>query len=227
MVNTSPFGLNAEMCWPTLLFHRSWQDHAQHSPELIRFLYQLRDEQQSPISVAARAKSRVGLYESGFDLFAMENASLKSLIGFISNTLAAAVCQADPGRLQPQQLDMAVTESWFHITSDGGFHDAHLHPNCSWGGVYYVQIGDSGPSPSGGTPNGGSRFYSPLTLSFRDAGNRYLFDELDVPIQDGMLILFPSYLRHSGLPYKGKCDRIVVAFNARIFIKGVPSNVRP
>lgn len=77
------------------------------------------------------------------------------------------------------------------------------------------------------SPNGGSRFYSPIPLGYRDFGNRYLFEEMDAPIQDGLLILFPSYLRHSGLPYHGTRDRIVIAFNARIFLKGVPSNLRP
>jgi hypothetical protein len=90
---------------------------------------------------------------------------------------------------------------------------------------YHLQVGDSGMAPGGGAPNGGTRFYSPLTLRFRDAGNVYQFDELDAPVQDGMLVLFPSYLRHSGLPYAGSRDRVVIAFNARVFRKGVPSSV--
>ena len=86
-----------------------------------------------------------------------------------------------------------------------------------------MQIGDSGPAQSGGAPNGGSRFYTPLQLGYRDWGNRYLVEEIDVPVEDGLLVLFPSHLRHSGLPYRGSRDRIVIAFNARVFLKGVPS----
>jgi hypothetical protein len=33
------------------------------------------------------------------------------------------------------------------------------------------------------------------------------------------LLLFPAYLWHSGLPYRGEEDRIVLAFNARVFVK--------
>ena len=224
----SPFDLSAEMCWPTVFFHRTWRDHPAEAPGIIDFLYWLRAGQPAPIAsgVAVRAKSAGGLYESGFDLFTKPHPGLGKLLGFVSETLAAAVCHAD-GRLEPRQLEMAVVESWFHITNRGGFHDAHVHPNCSWCGIYYAQVGDSGPPAGGGAPNGGSRFYSPIPLGYRDAGNRYLFDELDPPIRDGMLVLFPSYLRHSGLPYQGDRDRVVIAFNARIFIKGVPSGLRP
>jgi len=30
-----------------------------------------------------------------------------------------------------------------------------------------------------------------------------------------MLLLFPSFLRHSALPYTGREDRVVIAFNTR------------
>ncbi|HEX3313798.1 MAG TPA: putative 2OG-Fe(II) oxygenase [Gemmataceae bacterium] len=229
MSAASPFDLSAEMCWPTLFFHRRWSEHEREAPALIELLYGVQAEGSGPSAppVAARAKSEQGLYESDFNLFTRPHPSLRKLLGFISTSLAGAVCHADAGRVEPAQLEMAVTESWFHIARDGGFHDAHLHPNCSWCGIYYLQIGDSGPQPGGGAPNGGSRFYTPFALGYRDWGNRYLFEELDAPIEDGLLVLFPSYLRHSGLPYRGTRDRIVIAFNARVFLKGVPSDLRP
>ncbi|QEL17929.1 putative 2OG-Fe(II) oxygenase [Limnoglobus roseus] len=229
MSTTSPFDLTAEMCWPTVFFHRRWAEHPLEAPRLLAFLCEQRAAQPTNIAsgVAVRAKSPAGIYESNFDLFTKPNPGLAKLLGFISQSLAAAVCHVEGGRVQPQELDLAVVESWFHITNRGGFHDAHLHPNCSWCGIYYLQVGDSGPAHGGGAPNGGTRFYTPLTLGYRDAGNAYLFEELDAPIEDGMLVLFPSHLRHSGLPYEGTRDRVVIAFNARVFRKGVPSSLRP
>jgi uncharacterized protein (TIGR02466 family) len=207
------------MCWPTLFFHRRWRDHTQEAPGILEFLYQRKAAQGEHVAprVAVRAKSHYGIYESDFDLFTHPHPGLARLLGFICQSLANAVCH----------LELAVVESWFHITNGGGFHDAHLHPNCSWCGIYYLQVGDSGAAAGGGAPNGGTRFYSPLTLGYRDAGNFHQFDELDAPVQDGMLVLFPSYLRHSGLPYAGERDRVVIAFNARVFREGVPSSVRP
>jgi hypothetical protein len=46
-----------------------------------------------------------------------------------------------------------------------------------------------------------------------------LVPALDLPIENGLLLIFPSYLLHSGLPYQGQIDRIVIAFNAQCFLK--------
>jgi len=109
-------------------------------------------------------------------------------------------------------------DSWSHITNDGGFHDAHYHGNCSWCGIYYVQSGDSRGTSASGVGNGISRFYSPIGTGalLNDYGNAYLTsNRIDITPVDGLLFLFPAYLLHSGLPYTGGEDRILIAFNSR------------
>jgi uncharacterized protein (TIGR02466 family) len=137
--------------------------------------------------------------------------------------VAAAVAIANDHAFSAKDLEIDFPDSWYHITNAGGFHDAHLHHGCSWCGIFYLQVGQSdGPGKrSEGAPNGGSRFYSPLDRGggYRDAGNRYLVPALDLPIENGLLLIFPSYLLHSGLPYQGQIDRIVIAFNAQCFLK--------
>ena len=67
-------------------------------------------------------------------------------------------------------------------------------------------------------PNGGNRFYSPLSVGglLMDYGNKYLnVTSVTPPISDGLLLVFPSFLMHSALPYSGVEDRIVIAFNSR------------
>ena len=44
----------------------------------------------------------------------------------------------------------------------------------------------------------------------------YLREYVQPAVDEGKLILFPGYVRHSALPYHGKTDRVVVAFNARV-----------
>jgi len=52
----------------------------------------------------------------------------------------------------------------------------------------------------------------------RDYGNSYLGRYyVDVQPMEGRLVLFPSYLMHSALPYIGTGDRIVLAFNTRTY----------
>ena len=215
-----PEGLIVKQFWETTFVCRLWPEHAHESPGLISFLYDLRGGLTSGVAsgIAPSAKSAAGLYESDFDLFRRDHPGLHKLKHFIGQTLQLAVAGVNGSEVDPRRIRIGVADSWFHITSDGGFHDAHGHNGCSWCGIYYLQTGDIASTPGAGAPNGGSRFYSPFATGggYRDYGNKYLDRTyIDPPICDGMLLLFPSYLIHSGLPYRGKLDRIVLAFNAQ------------
>lgn len=201
-----------------MLFTRQWEEHPRESTAIVKFLIGLRDSQRERIEsgVAPIMKSGQGLYESGFDLFEQPNANLQNLVRFIRSSLAIAVSVANNHEAKPDKIDIQFSDSWYHITNNGGFHDAHVHNGCSWCGIYYLQTGQSGRGHGDSAPNGGSRFYCPFTQggAYRDFGNKYLASTIDAPIRDGMLLIFPSYLMHSGLPYEGEDDRIVLAFNA-------------
>ncbi len=206
--------------WATHFYAFPWSEHPQEAPGLIQYLYSLRDQQAARVSsgVAVAAKSSYGLYEGDFDLFAREHAGLSKLKAFIVDSVKRAVIHVNGGKQDASRLAVEIDDAWYHITNQGGYHDTHVHGGCSWCGIYYLQIGDSGRRREGGAPNGGSRFYSPLWRggSHSDYGNNYLSTSyVDPPMQDGVLLLFPSYLLHSGLPYTGQQDRIVIAFNSR------------
>jgi uncharacterized protein (TIGR02466 family) len=213
--------LVAKHFWPTTFFTRPWPGHLSEAAGILSFLYELKSKASSSIAsgVAPAAKSSMGLFESDFDLFAADHPGLSKLKAFIAETVQLAVTRINGLQSELHKLRVEFLDSWFHITNDGGFHDAHNHGGCSWCGIYYVQIGDSGKRLAGSAPNGGNRFYSPLSLGggFKDVGNQYLnFSYIDPPMRDGTLLLFPSYLLHSALPYRGELDRVVISFNLRI-----------
>lgn len=220
------FALKGTQAWPTMFFTRLWEQHALESPRIVSRFHQMRSEQQQAIDsrVAVGAKSAQGLYESHFDLFREPDAALQQLVQFIERSLALAVCIANNQEAQPHQVAIEFVDSWYHVTNQGGFHDAHVHHGCSWCGIYYLQLGSSGQRQGNGAPNGGSRFYCPFNQGggYRDFGNKYLSNSIDAPIEEGLLLLFPSYLMHSGLPYTGQDDRVVVAFNARAKLRQGP-----
>jgi uncharacterized protein (TIGR02466 family) len=222
MSKEKSFALGGVQLWPTMLFTRLWEHHCQESPEIMRFLLELKRQQRKTIDsqIATGAKSGDGLYESDFDLFARQEVCLQRLIRFIENSLALAVCVANSQEARPEDVRIRFVDSWYHITNSGGFHDAHVHHGCSWCGIYYLQVGDSGKRSERSAPNGGSRFYCPFQMGggYRDFGNKYLSESVDPPIEDGLLLLFPSYLLHSGLPYQGAQDRVVIAFNAQVHL---------
>lgn len=223
MTTNKAYDLNGVQAWPTMFFTRRWDAMSTEGPLVIDYLKRLKDEQSAIIEsgIATSSKSASGLYESGFDLFAQQNESLQKLVKFIETTLSSAVCIANSQEARPQDLQIEFVDSWYHITNEGGFHDAHVHHGCSWCGIFYLQLGDSENVRAKSAPNGGSRFYCPFNLggAYRDYGNKYLTSSIDAPMENGLLLLFPSYLLHSGLPYRGKQDRVVIAFNAKAFVK--------
>ena len=217
------FDLAGRKAWPTMFFVRRWQDHPAEAPAIIEYLLGLRKTATSNIAsgVAPMAKSMEGLFESDFDLFKRDHPGLRKLVAWIDQTVRQAVSVANDGKARPEQVRVEIPDAWFHVSNAGGFHDAHFHSDCSWCGIFYVQAGDSKSTDHTGAGNGVSRFYSPIGTGalLNDFGNAYLSsNRIDIAPADGMLLLFPAYLLHSGLPYRGERDRIVIAFNSKSFL---------
>ena len=205
--------------WSTMLFSSHWPGMEMHADALKSHIRAQQQKQKENIAsrIAVESKSSNGILESDFDFFRDSHPSVQALLSFINSVLATAVSIANELPNSEPELLIDIVDSWYHVTNDGGFHDAHFHHGCSWCGIFYLQVGETGRLGKA-APNGGSRFYCPLGLggSYRDEGNRYLHASVDPKIQDGLLLLFPSYLMHSGLPYRGAIDRMVIAFNARV-----------
>ena len=170
-------------------------------------------------------------YASSDDLLQrVDLPEFSALITFIAQALQSTVKQANAG-VWPQGrhgLQLELTGVWFQIQNGAAFHDIHTHGNCSWSGVYYVQIDalqERQTHAELGALNGATRFYSPmfplLGGAHMDMGKAWLQQAtLDVTPQEGELILFPAFLPHKAMPYSGDKDRIVVSFNAQIHAAG-------
>jgi hypothetical protein len=219
----SEFDLAGKQSWPTMFFFRRWKDHPDEAPGILNYLTELRKSARSNIAsgVAPVAKSMEGLFESDFDLFKKDHPGLRKLVAWIEQTVKQAVCVANGSRAKPEQVRVEIPDAWYHVSNVGGFHDAHYHNDCSWCGIFYLQAGDSRPSGPTGAGNGISRFYSPVGTGavLGDYGNAYLANNrVDITPTDGLLLLFPAFLLHSGLPYAGGRDRVVIAFNSRSYL---------
>ena len=36
-------------------------------------------------------------------------------------------------------LNLFLGNMWANVNPPGGYNRAHIHPNCTWSGVYYVK----------------------------------------------------------------------------------------
>lgn len=205
--------------WPTPIFRKVFPEAASVNSELIPLFYAQRKE---------TGGTDQSVYSSPDDLLSRYTTpSMQQLFGFISQSvfeIASSVNGHIWQRIQAGRLQMHVVGAWFQIQNHYGFHDIHSHGNCSWSGVYYLQIDPSETRtrhPNLGEMNGVTRFYSPrfdlLGGAHIDMGNAYLQEShIDMTPEEGTLIIFPSWLNHKAMPYDGEKDRIIISFNAQV-----------
>ena len=208
--------------WPTPIGLHQYAEAQALNPLLVRIFGALRATQ-----LHARGQTPGAFFASDDDL--LQRVRLPEWQGFVQflvtslhDTVSAANQGAWPAG--PIDLQVAIEGLWFQTSRGGAFHDVHTHGNCSWSGVYVVQVdGDAQrcSHPVYGAANGVTRLYGPpfatLGGAHVDLGNAYLQPpHVDVPPVPGQLLLFPSWLAHQALPYDGALERVIVSFNASV-----------
>ena len=149
-----------------------------------------------------------------------------TLVKFLVESLKQTVTRANQAAWGPSRRSMRIVLEgmWFQCSRAGAFHDLHTHGNCSWSGVYIVQVDDStlrSKHPTYGIANGVTRFVGPsfghLGGAHVDLGNAYLQPpHVDIEPIPGQLVVFPASLPHQALPYDGAIDRVIISFNASV-----------
>ncbi|MBD3610804.1 MAG: hypothetical protein HUJ30_09670 [Gammaproteobacteria bacterium] len=205
--------------WATPVLRKKFEQHQTVNSELVKIFQEHR---------RANDKIHGPVYSSPDDLLSRYgDTAINDLFKFISDSvyeIASSVNGPMWEQSNSSKINMNVVGAWFQIQNNFGFHDVHTHGNCSWSGAYYVQVDEEEKRiahPQLGEQNGVTRFYSPyedvLGGGYMDSGNLYLqASTFDSKPEEGVLVVFPSYLKHMALPYQGDKDRIIVSFNVQI-----------
>lgn len=178
------------------------------------FLARETDEYRNPTPSHVAQRE---LFESRFNLFRWPEKCVQELRRFMLDTVArsvmalTALTAADLARLSFQN------HTWFHITRYAGSFVAHNHPMASWSAVYCVRAGAAVP----GRPESGKlRFFDPRAgaNAYADAANEslkapYQVRMAEFRLEEGQILVFPSYLFHEVTPFYGPDIRITVATN--------------
>ncbi len=113
-------------------------------------------------------------------------------------------------------------EMWANVSPSGASNQMHAHPGALWSVVYYV---DTGYEPGREDQGGELVLHDP-----RFPMNRMYSADVVVKLPDGsgertaqgirpregMLVAFPSWLKHSVQPYFGERERISIAINLMV-----------
>ena len=105
--------------------------------------------------------------------------------------------------------DLAITQMWLNKNGPGDYNKAHIHPNAIMSGTYYVQT----PPRSGNielhdpVP---ARPMLPFPVKKRKPNNS---PSVEYACQEGLLLVFPSWLLHSVQPNRSDEFRVSISFN--------------
>jgi hypothetical protein len=215
-------GAGFHWLWPTPIGRHRYPAATRFNPQLLEALDELRSTQ-----LAQRGQEPGAFFASDDDL--LQRVKLdewQDFVGFVVASIGKTVRQANQEAWAGQafELTVGIEGMWFQYSGEGAFHDVHTHGNCSWSGVYIVQVDEPAKRvthPVYGAANGVTRLYGPpfthLAGAFVDVGNAYLQPpHQDVEPVPGNLLLFPSWLAHQALPYGGEKERVIISFNASV-----------
>ena len=197
-----------------------WPQAEAVNPLLVRVFQSMRATDPKAMPGAAFYASRDDLLQR------VRLSEWEQLIAFLVDGLRQTVVLANQTAWPEGKpgFQIALRGIWFQIANQGSHHDIHTHGNCSWSGVYCVQVDDDAmrsAHPVLGAGNGVTRFYGPhfnqLGGAYMDFGNAYLQSaHLDIAPLPGQLVVFPAWLPHQAMPYQGQTDRIIISFNASV-----------
>jgi len=178
------------------------------------FLARETEEYRNPTPTHAPQQE---MFESRFNLFLWPEACVQELRAFMLGSVAQTVREAS--ELRPEELSRMQmhNHTWFHVTRYAGSFVAHNHPLASWSAVYCVRAGERLPD----RPDSGVlRFLDPRAGAdaYQDIANRRLRTPFvagcrDMRLEEGQVIVFPSFLFHEVAPFYGRDTRITVATN--------------
>lgn len=105
--------------------------------------------------------------------------------------------------------ELQITGFWANISAPGAAHKQHTHPNNYLSGVYYLQADPGATQITFDDPRPQTNIISPVTreITAENAG------QIHLGIQEGMLVMFPSWLGHSVAVNQSSRERISIAIN--------------
>ena len=156
-------------------------------------------------------------FESRFNLFRWTESCVQELRTFMLNAVAQMVIETTS--LKPQDIAKLSFQNhtWFHISRYAGSFVLHNHPLASWSGVYCVRAGENVPQhPDSGllrfldVRQGANAYLDPANATLQRA---YALAPVELKLEAGQLVIFPSYVFHEVTPFYGRDTRITVATN--------------
>jgi len=126
--------------------------------------------------------------------------------------LVACVHRVVPGVLRFLRIGydaFQITACWATVLARGAAHKMHQHPNNFLSGVYYIRTYPGANTINFHDPRNQTGIIRPPVLELTAENT----DQVVVDVNDGTLLIFPSYLQHSVDANRSDQERVSVSFN--------------
>ena len=114
-----------------------------------------------------------------------------------------------------EKQEVKITNMWAIINEKGAFNQKHHHGNSDISAAYYVSAFENCGDIVFYDPRSAPVFKHPIAKK----ANILNASVNSIKPEEGMLVLFPSYLEHSVNPNFSNKKRIVISFNLSLKIK--------
>ena len=167
-------------------------------------------------SEGVQGSNQGGGWQSRHNLHKWDAPGVKVLLQGIQELVREAV-EATVENPDESYFEDWRLHAWANVNEKGAYNESHDHYSWSnlplWSGIYYVDPGQS----SDGGPVGGKTVFEledPIGIARpNDRGDKSLVYETAIAPQPGLMVLFPSTLRHRVEPYRGDSRRVTIAWN--------------
>lgn len=162
------------------------------------------------LSLEQRDRGRIvtnfGGWHSSGDFFEQQVDIVQQLASEVLRVAAEMSYQQIRGSFPDCVADVSFFGgSWANISRNGDYNKPHNHPGPVWSGVFYVSLGQRDPEPP---DNGWIEFMDPR-------GGNLHSSKVRIDPRPGQILLFPAWLQHYVNPFRGKGERISIAFNTK------------
>jgi uncharacterized protein (TIGR02466 family) len=196
MTNRESWKVSCHTLFPTPLFVFNLQDHEGLNQTLLEIIEQLKrvDPGYSASNILGW-HSRVNL----FDLKEMK--PFQELVDAAISEVAQAMGYGDV-RISPANC-------WANVNPKYASNKIHDHANCLFSGVYYVKTREGCGNLMFYDPRSARTFYRPAVQNYTS----YTADAVAHVAEAGLLLIFPSWLKHGVEPNLSDEERVSISFN--------------
>jgi uncharacterized protein (TIGR02466 family) len=190
--------------FPEPIFRFKLENFEVLNNDLAKYIYNLRDGDKIGITKSNRG----GWHSQYFSLDQKE--SIQQKFALLVQQYIIKVFQLYGWKIK--DVNIRIQHMWAIINKKNDFNVVHTHPNCFLSAAYYVKASKNCGRFTIESPNIAKRHSYPVV----EHSNELNVEVASLDVNEGDLLIFPSYLPHKVGINKSDDDRIVISFNVDI-----------